>query len=83
MRVCKLTATNASFTHIQVEARSPFGTATMELPMSLSEFKTAVAKWDAGAMVQNAFPNLNATQREFLITGLSEEEQQKFFDTEE
>lgn len=35
--------------------------------------------YQAGMLVQNAFPNLNATEREFLITGMSEEEQKEMF----
>jgi hypothetical protein len=67
-----LTVTNASFTHITVEATSPFGWAIMKLPLSLDEFKEGIAKWDAGEYVQDAFKTLNAVQREFLMTGMNE-----------
>jgi hypothetical protein len=36
-----------------------------------------------GAMVQDAFPELSDTDREFLITGLSPEEQRLVFTEEE
>jgi len=78
-RMTTLIVTNVSFTHVTVEATSIFGFAIMELPLSLNEFKQGMAKWDAGEYVQNAFPTLNATQREFLMTGLSEANQQKLF----
>lgn len=39
------------------------------------------ALWDykRGAFVQDAFPNLSATDREFLITGLNPKEQANLF----
>jgi hypothetical protein len=38
--------------------------------MSGSAFMIAVALWNSGKMVQDAFPTLNAEEREFLITGM-------------
>jgi hypothetical protein len=76
-----LIATNASFTHITVQAKSLFtgNVDAMELPLSLGEFQQGIEKWDAGDYIQNAFPTLNATQREFLMTGLSDSEQERVF----
>lgn len=41
-----------------------------------------VAKWEAGMLVQEAFPNLSADEREFLITGLLPGEYDDLFDEE-
>lgn len=43
------------------------------------------ALWDhkRGALVQDAFPELSATDREFLITGLNPREQASIFGPEE
>lgn len=43
---------------------------TLDLPVTEAQF----ALWKAGAMVQEAFPNLTASQREFLLTGATDEE---------
>lgn len=45
-------------------------THTMELPVTEAQF----AHWKAGALVQEAFPNLTISQREFLLTGTTQEE---------
>ena len=80
-RMTDLVAIQADFTHIVVEAKSLFtgDTSTMKLPLTLGEFQQGIEKWDAGAYVQNAFPTLNAVQREFLMTGISESEQATVF----
>ena len=36
-------------------------------------------KWQAGELIQNAFPNLSADDREFLMTGITPEEWDKAF----
>lgn len=47
----------------------------MELPVTLEQ----LARFQAGELVQKVFPHLNATQREFLVSGRSVEEQQAMF----
>jgi hypothetical protein len=61
------------FNTILVERKCPFtGTLnTMQLPMTVAEYNSAFAKWEAGALIQNAFPTLNADQREFVKTGIT------------
>lgn len=85
MRVCSLSINpdTLTLTTVTVEATSPMGTATMTLPMNLKQFKAAMAKWDNGAMVQEAFPTFNATQREFLMTGMSEAQQKAIFGSDD
>ena len=80
-RMTDLVAIQANFTHIVVEAKSLFSgdTSTMKLPLTLGEFQQGIEKWDAGAYVQDAFPTLNAVQREFLMTGISAKEQKRVF----
>lgn len=39
---------------------------TMDLPVTLEQVKL----YEDGALVQNAFPHLDADQREFLISGI-------------
>jgi hypothetical protein len=47
----------------------------MVLPIDPHEYWRG---YNSGYAVQKAFPKLTATQREFLITGMDEEEQKKF-----
>lgn len=51
----------------------------MPLPLDEREYAECFRSWRKGALVQEAFPMLNDTQREFLMTGMSEEEQRAFF----
>ena len=45
-------------------------TRTMDLPITLVQ----ILAWQHGKLVQEAFPQLNADQREFIMTGISAEE---------
>ena len=45
-------------------------TRTIELPITQSQVET----YKLGALIQNAFPNLNDSQREFFKTGITQEE---------
>lgn len=47
----------------------------MELDITENQWRNYMA----GMLVQQAFPNLDATEREFLITGMSEKEQKEVF----
>ena len=47
--------------------------------MELDITEEQIMKYEAGALVQDAFPNLTTTEREFLITGVTEEEWNEFF----
>jgi hypothetical protein len=78
-RLVNLTAIAANFTHTTVEAEGFLGTTKMVLPLSLDEFKQGMAKWDGGEYIQNAFPTLSKVQREFLMTGMSAETQERVF----
>jgi hypothetical protein len=53
---------------------------TMELPIDLEMFQV----WrSGGGLVQNVFPQLNADQREFLMSGATPEEWDAIFDPRE
>lgn len=36
-------------------------------------------RWQGGELIQNVFPHLTDAQREFMISGMSEEEQSDYF----
>lgn len=67
---------------IRVKAISRFSGEEHEmvLPMSLDEFGKALEDWEARRVpIQEAFPTLTDQQREFLMTGSTQEEWDKAF----
>lgn len=50
-------------------------TRTKDLPITQAQLD----RWDKGELIQNVFPNLSADDREFLITGMTEEEWNDLF----
>ena len=60
-----------------VQRKSPFSgkVNVMDLPITYEQ----VQKWQGGELIQNAFPNLNAGQREFIMTGITPEEWEETF----
>jgi len=63
--------------HIAVSAKSVFTGKenTMIFPMDTFTFGLALADWRAGRkLIQDAFPDLDDAQREFLLTGTTTEE---------
>lgn len=51
-------------------------TRTMDLPIDPEVYR----RWQAGeGLVQNMFPHLTPSQREFLMTGITDEEWDKVF----
>ncbi|MBR0693604.1 hypothetical protein [Bradyrhizobium lablabi] len=49
--------------------------STMDLPITAEQ----MAKYDSGALVQDAFPHLTADQREFILTGITADEWDRCF----
>ena len=45
-------------------------TRTLDLPVTEEQFKA----WKEGELIQRAFPNLTNDQREFIMTGITQEE---------
>lgn len=64
---------------ILVEKTCPFCGSKNALPVK----KTGYRAWMNGAYVQNAFPELNANEREFLINGMCEDCEKIFANMEE
>jgi hypothetical protein len=50
-------------------------TRTMELNITEEQYQA----WQSGTLVQDAFPNLTADEREFLLTGITQEEWEEAF----
>lgn len=43
---------------------------TLDLPVTEEQIEA----WENGALIQDAMPNLNTAQREFLLTGITDED---------
>ena len=67
--------------------RGPFSEtsemASMDLNIGYMEFVSGLQKWFHGSYIQDVFPNLNADEREFIMTGLTPEAWNKIFGEEE
>ena len=60
------------------------GKASMAFPdVTALQMVEGKAAYDAGKLIQDAFPFLNADQREFLLTGLTPEAWNELFGDEE
>jgi len=56
---------------------------TIELPITKEEYLYGLADHSSGKFIQNAFPTLNADEREFILTGVTKEEWDEFIGEEE
>jgi hypothetical protein len=68
-----------------ITRRSPFTGRVnqMEIPLSPEEFSRREILWQTGELIQNAFPMLDAGQREFIKTGITPEEWDAMFGGDE
>lgn len=55
----------------------------MEIPMSRQEFMEAYNAWNGGLLIQDAFPDLAAHLREFIMTGVTPDEWDELFGGDE
>ena len=55
----------------------------MEIPLSHAEFEKRFTLWQSGMLIQDAFPMLDAGQREFIKTGITPEEWDNMFGHDE
>lgn len=55
----------------------------VETPYTREEFEKRVRKYQGGALIQDAFPELSANQREILISGTCERGWDKLFSNED
>jgi hypothetical protein len=55
---------------------------TVELPLTNEAYQLSLKAWRNGALIQKAFPTLDADQREFIMTGITAEEWNAHFEEE-
>ena len=70
---------------VNVTRTSPFSRKvnTMTLNISQDEFDAALSRYEGGALLQNAFHMLDAGEREFIKTGITPQEWDALFGSEE
>jgi len=61
----------------------PHNINTMDIPMEEKDFIKAHNKYDEGALIQDAFPELPNDLREFIISGITPTEWNNAFPPEE
>ena len=53
--------------------------STMDLDVTQDQIK----RWQSGELIQNVMPHLKPYEREFLISGMSKQEQEEMFREDE
>lgn len=66
---------------MEITRKSPISgkTATLDLPITNEQLKA----YEAGEYIQVAFANLDANQREFIMTGILQDEWDELFSEDE
>ena len=72
-------STNISDPTFMLRRTSLFGTNLMSIPLDPLSFISSYNKWKHGTLVQNAFPTLNADEREFILTGCLPKQWEEMF----
>jgi hypothetical protein len=62
---------------MQITRISPVSGITRTLDLDIT--KEQISAWQSGELIQKAFPNLTASQREFIKTGIVDEEWDSIF----
>jgi len=58
-------------------------TNTVVLRISQEDYDRGMQEWNAGAMIQYAFPTLSSTEREFVLSGITPDEWDHFLGDDE
>jgi hypothetical protein len=64
-----------------VRRTSPFSGEVNEVDLDVTEGQ--LRDWEAGGLIQEVFPHLSADEREFIMTGITPEEWDGEFGSEE
>lgn len=65
---------------MKITRKSPLSgiSRTIDIPISYEEYN----RWNKGELIQNAFPNISAGEREFILTGITTDEWEDQFGPE-
>lgn len=70
---------------VTIARQSPFTGQYNEMSFDISPelFTQAYEAWQDGVLIQNAFPMLSAEEREFIKTGITPDEWDNLFNSDE
>jgi hypothetical protein len=57
--------------------------STMNFPISYKDFMSKYEAWQNGVLIQHAFPELSANEREFIMTGITPDQWEGLWKEEE
>jgi len=60
-----------------ITRNSPFTGTTISMNIDITQAQ--LDAWQAGALIQDAMPNISADEREFIMTGITAEEWDELF----
>ena len=52
---------------------------TIQIPLTTTQYEVALYDWENGTPIQDAFPTLTPSQREFLMTGIVQDQWAEMF----
>ena len=52
---------------------------TIEIPLTATQYEVALYDWENGKPIQEAFPSLTPGQREFIKSGITDDQWQDVF----
>jgi len=66
---------------MQIKRTSPVSGITRNLDIDVT--KEQLVRWEAGALIQDVMGHLNAADREYLVSGITDDEWQRMFNNED
>ena len=66
---------------MRITRRSAYSGIVRTMELNVKEWQ--IAKWENGALIQDAMPQLTLAEREFITTGITEDEWAEIFSNEE
>jgi hypothetical protein len=66
---------------MKITRKSPFTGKTNTLEINVTEEQ--LIDWQSGTLIQHAMPHLTPDEREFIMTGITEEEWDELFSEDE
>lgn len=66
---------------MQIKRTSPVSGITRNLDINVT--KEQLVRWEAGALIQDVMSHLSASDREYIVTGITDDEWQRMFTEDE
>ena len=66
---------------MKIKRTSPVSGITRNLDINVT--KEQLVRWEAGALIQDVMSHLSAADREYLVTGITDDEWQRMFTEDE